>query len=108
MDISAKHNIVVMDADRAYMDMALKPGAAHTMLPDGASMTRAGSDTIAGLGCTVWNITLAGQPDGTVCVSTDGVLLRSHYNDGKNETTEATSVRVCRATGKLVRSAGRL
>ena len=55
-------------------------------------MARVGDDKIVGINCTIWNIKMAGRDDGTVCVSADGVLLRSHYNDGKNETTEATGV----------------
>lgn len=91
MDIPAKHHYMIMDADRTYIDISAKKAPVHGLVPDGVKLVRAGEDTVAGLKCTVWNETGA-TAGGTVCITDDGVLLRSHYNDGNNETSEATAV----------------
>ncbi len=60
------------------LDPALVPGF---VLPAGAKAVRAGSDTVAGLGCAVWRLT-GPQGSGTACVTDDGVVLRA---DGRAE-----------------------
>ena len=48
-------------------------------LPDSvaAGATRQGEDTVAGLACTEWVVTDAAGEPMTVCLTSDGVLLRA-------------------------------
>ena len=53
------------------------------MLLDNMKFTRKGTDTVAGLRCTVWGI--QGQHgSGTGCITDDGVVLRADSSDGGN------------------------
>jgi hypothetical protein len=60
------------------LDPALIPGF---VLPAGAKAVRAGTDTVAGLGCAVWRMS-GPRGSGTACVTDDGVVLRA---DGSAE-----------------------
>ena len=78
---------LMMDAPRhAGLDQAF-------MLENGRRFARQGSDTVAGLGCTVWHID-GDAASGTACVTADGVLLRASGRDRKGRTgsVEATQV----------------
>lgn len=70
---------IVVDEQRRYM--ALPANAAREMeprLPPGVRLTEAGSDTVAGLPCTVWNFEGAqpGDGDGSICMTDANLLLR--------------------------------
>lgn len=60
------------------LDPAMVPGF---VLPAGAKAVRAGTDTVAGLGCAVWRLN-GPRGSGTACVTDDGVVLRA---DGRAE-----------------------
>ncbi len=47
------------------------------MLNEAMDYTRIGDETIAGVSCTGWTIAKAGTPEGTACVTPDGVTLRA-------------------------------
>jgi hypothetical protein len=71
---------------RAGLDQAF-------ILESGRHFTRRGAETVAGLRCTVWEVTTdAGE--GTACVTADGVLLRANGRDRRGQTgsLEATNV----------------
>lgn len=75
----ARHQMtVVMTAQHSYMQMPLDPNRTPGLfaLPPGTTMTRAGHDTVAGQGCTVWNVT-SPHGDGTACITADGLMLRA-------------------------------
>ncbi len=77
IDRKANTAVMVMDAQRATMAMPPATVAAMTQgVPPGASFTRKGTATVAGVSCTEWDVT-AGQGRGTSCITEDGVLLRA-------------------------------
>ena len=61
------------------------------LLNDSMIFTRRGTETIAGLKCTVWDIS-ARDGGGSACMTDDGVMLRGRGTDGKGG-IEATSVK---------------
>ncbi|MGH7152698.1 MAG: hypothetical protein ACREF3_02125 [Acetobacteraceae bacterium] len=67
------------------LDPRLVPGF---VLPSDANVTRAGTDTVAGVGCTVWDLS-GRQGKGSACITQDGVVLRA-----KGEATEEGSGRL--------------
>ena len=88
---------MVMEQQRLVME--LPTGGAGginlpTQPPDTARFTRAGTATVAGLGCTVWRYEdSATKGKGEACLTADGVMLRSTgTHQGKTGTLEATEV----------------
>lgn len=70
------------------MAMELTPGAgpggdmpASPIEPD-ATLTRTGTDRVAGHACTVYRVARQGKPQGTACVTGDGILLRGEFEEG--------------------------
>ena len=61
------------------------------LLNDTMEYTRSGSATIAGIACTDWTIASHGTPEGTACVSEDGIALRATRLKSP-ETMEASQV----------------
>ena len=59
---------------RLVLPLQLRPGGLDPLTLNGARLTPAGSDTVAGLPCTLY--TVAGRTGGTVCLSADGIPLR--------------------------------
>jgi hypothetical protein len=76
IDRAAGRMILVMTQQHAYMDLPYDPRRVLTLEANGTTFTRLGQDTVAGIGCTVYD---AKRPDhsGQVCLSDDGVLLRA-------------------------------
>jgi hypothetical protein len=69
---------IAIYALRAYAEEDLtRPEMPEVILDDTTHFTRQGSATVAGLACTEWQITTGKTAGGTVCVTDDGVLLRS-------------------------------
>ncbi|MBP0495972.1 hypothetical protein [Roseomonas indoligenes] len=83
---------MVVDSERAFMEMPAEMAAGMRLdPPPGAALTKGKEDRVAGEACTQW----AGPRRTTVCVTADGVLLRSVSalpNGGENR-IEAISVR---------------
>ncbi len=76
MDVTSGRATFVMTQMRMYMDMGPGQMPVHAMTPDkDAKFVRKGTDTVAGVGCTVWEVA-AKQGDATACVTADGVMLR--------------------------------
>lgn len=68
MILAAKQVVV-----ETRLDPRLVPGFA---LPADATVDRGQTDTVAGLGCTVWNLS-GKEGAGSACVTSDGVVLRA-------------------------------
>jgi hypothetical protein len=69
---------MVVDAQRAVVQMppdVAQRGAPR--VPPDATLTEAGTDTVAGLPCTLWNFTSASEGTGTLCVTDGRLMLRT-------------------------------
>ena len=92
VDRTTQRMMMVMPQDRRYMEMPANDAFARGfVLNDAMSFTRRGSETVAGLKCTLWEVT-SREGAGSACVTDDGVLLRGRGNDGKGG-IEATAVK---------------
>lgn len=90
MDWTSGRATFVMTQMRMYMDMGAGQLPVHSVMPDkDAKFTRKGTDTVAGIGCTVWEVA-AKQGDATACVTADGATLRVLTKGGDG--MEATKV----------------
>lgn len=86
--------ILVMSNQHLYTEMPIKSDlASGFLLNDQMKFRRVGSDTIAGIPCTEWEVQ-APQASGVVCVTNDGVLLAGHGSDkdGTSAALKATAV----------------
>lgn len=79
---------MVNDAQHVVMSMPMMMDPTQIGAQPGARFTRAGSNTVAGLECTLWDIQVAGG-DAKACVTADGVLL---HLDAMGITLDATDV----------------
>lgn len=84
IDPGGKRVIMVMDQLMSYMEMPLngKTGA-DLLLNDRMKFVRGGTEKVAGLPCTVWNVT-SGQTTAQLCITEDGVILRGEGGDSRN------------------------
>jgi hypothetical protein len=81
IDLATRRMSAVRTTEWTVIEMAAPEGAAG--LPDSAaaSARRRGTDRVAGLACTEWDMTdAAGQPT-RVCLTEDGVLLRARAGE---------------------------
>jgi hypothetical protein len=76
MDRTAGRMIMVMTPQHAYMEMPYDPKRVMAFESADETFTRLGNDTIAGIGCTIYD---ARRQDhsGQVCISHDGLMLRA-------------------------------
>lgn len=81
-----KLGVMMAAPPRAGLDQAF-------LLENARHFARHGTDIVAGLGCTVWDIEGA-SASGTACVTADGVVLRANGHDrkGRMAAIEATQV----------------
>lgn len=92
VDRTTQRMAMVMPQDRRYMEMPANDAFARGfVLTESMTFARKGTETVAGLKCTVWEVT-SREGAGTACVTEDGVLLRGRGNDGKAG-LEATGVK---------------
>lgn len=94
IDRKANSAVMVMDAQRVTMAMPPNTVAAMTQeAPSGATFTRKGTATVAGVSCTEWDVAL-GDSKGVSCITDDGLMLRSDAKapNGATMTMEATKV----------------
>ncbi len=79
---------------RMVMEVPLTPQQSQLLtIPPDASMTRKGSDRVAGIACTIYDIVHKGGQSGTACISADGILLRAQARQGERQgTMQATRV----------------
>jgi len=92
VDRTTQRMVMVIPQDRRYMEMPANDAFARGfVLNDSMTFVKRGGETVAGLKCTVWEVT-SREGAGTACVTSDGVLLRGRGNDGKGG-IEATAVK---------------
>ena len=94
IDRGQKQMFVVMTDQRSYMQMPFEAEMARGfILNDEMNFSRVGTDTVAGLSCTTWNVS-SPRASGTVCVTPDGVMLsgKGRAKDGAVSGIEATAV----------------
>jgi hypothetical protein len=91
VDRTAQRTTMVMPAQHMYVDMPSRgPMQNGMVLTDDMQFRRTGTDTIAGIGCTVWEAH-GPRGDGSACITDDGVMLRAKSSDGRG-LMEATQV----------------
>ncbi len=80
IDRAGGHTMMVMDAQHSYIEMPFDPARAGPFaMRENMKFARKGTDTVAGIKCTVWE-TQGDQGTGTACITDDGVLLRGESN----------------------------
>ena len=77
IDLAARRMSTVRTADRTVVEMAAPDNV--TGMPDSAAAAavRHGTDEVAGLACTDWDMTDAAGEVARLCLTDDGVLLRA-------------------------------
>ncbi|WP_458097537.1 hypothetical protein [Roseomonas sp. WA12] len=93
LDVNARSAVTVVDAQRTVTTMPFS--AAMTQpIPADARFARRGSAQVAGTACTEWEVTVP-QGRSVICVTADGVMLRSAAAAGEEVSfrMEAISVR---------------
>ncbi|MCR0980834.1 hypothetical protein [Roseomonas populi] len=83
---------MVVDSERSFMELPAEMAAGMRLdPPPGAALTKGREDRVAGESCTQW----AGPRRTVICVTAEGVLLRSvsALPGGGENRMEATSVR---------------
>ena len=92
VDRTTQRMVMVMPQDRRYVEMPASDAFARGfVLNESMTFVKRGTETVAGLKCTLWEVT-SREGAGTACVTDDGVLLRGRGSDGKGG-IEATSVK---------------
>lgn len=91
IDLAARRMSTVQTARQAVIEMAAPEGVAGMADSAAAGAVRRGTDTVAGLACTNWDITDAAGQATRVCLTEDGVLLRAKL--GHRTLLEAVTVR---------------
>ncbi len=94
VDHKSGHASIVMEKLGMMLDAPRHAGLDQAfMLENGRRFARQGTDSVAGLACTVWNVE-GDAANGTACVTADGVVLRASGRDRKGRTgsVEATQV----------------
>jgi hypothetical protein len=92
VDRNRKRSTMVMTQMRMYMEMNAEEGpmAPHVGADENARFARKGTATVAGLSCTLWEISNPKGDGGTGCITDDSVMLRFLTRNG--EGLEATKV----------------
>jgi hypothetical protein len=92
VDQRAQRVLMVLDQQRVVMEIPAQGGPGGFVLPTeppaGARFTRAGRETVAGQGCTLWRYE-DGPNRGEVCLTADGVMLRSRGGQGGGQQSVA-------------------
>lgn len=94
VDQPAHRTAMVVPNEQTVMDLPFEDGPqGQFQLNERMRFTRRGVDTVATLRCTIWDVALD-RAHGAVCVSDDGILLRSSGQDGagRRSLIEALSV----------------
>ena len=81
IDLAARRMRTVQIAQQAVIEMAAPEGATGMADSAAAGAVRRGTDTVAGLTCTQWDITDAAGQATRVCLTEDGVLLHAQLGD---------------------------
>lgn len=94
VDQSAHSMSVVAPGEQMVMAVPFENGPqAQFQLNERMRFARRGADTVASVRCTLWDVVLD-KTRGTMCITDDGVLLRSSGMDaaGRRSLIEAVSV----------------
>lgn len=93
LDRTAGVMTMVVPEERMALDLPLTAGQQDFVLNDQMRFARRGADTVAGLRCTVWDVTLAGERS-TACITEDGVIVRllGRRQGAGRSTMEASAV----------------
>ncbi len=87
-----QRGFMVMEQARMVMDVPMQQAMQQYGPSENATYRRTGTDTVAGLSCTVWSYDDRGNT-GTACVTADGVMLRAAgTSQGQSGGMEATQV----------------
>lgn len=82
VDRTSGRATVIMTQMRMYMEVGAGQMPGPSLTPDqDARFTRKGTDTVAGIACTVWEIGTR-HGDATSCITADGAMLRMRTNAG--------------------------
>jgi hypothetical protein len=84
VDNAAKRTTVVMNERKIYIEHQMDPASSPMMSMADAVFTRTGSDTVAGLPCTVYQV-VHHDVKGEACLTDDGLLLRSRGGSGGDQ-----------------------
>jgi len=91
MDMRSGKSLMLMEDKRIATDLTADGIPSQVVqLPEGATYIREGTETVAGLTCTVWLSEIQNSRS-RVCVTSDGVLLRARA-EGETEGLEAIKV----------------
>ncbi len=94
VDNAAQRIAVVVPEQQVVLDVPFGDGPqTYFQLNDRMRFTRRGPGTVAAVHCTVWDVSVD-NVRGTMCISDDGILLRSSGLDaaGQRNVIEAVSV----------------
>jgi hypothetical protein len=93
VDRNAARMIIVMAPQHAYLEMPYDAKKVMSFDDKDTTFTRRGTDTVAGIGCTIYD---AKRQDhsGQVCLSDDGLLLRTKGDDPAHGNGELEAVKV--------------
>lgn len=92
LDLDAGQMTMVMADQKMYVERPADPGMLGMFRGTNTTLTRSGSDTVAGVSCTTYNATI-NERTGQVCLTDDGVLLRARSKDAdRQHELEATKV----------------
>lgn len=94
-DMAANRMLMLNERARMVMEMPVNAAQSQQMLtiPGDMTLTRTGSATVAGHGCTTYRAIQRGVDRGTVCVTDDGIMLRADLAQGERRgTMEATAL----------------
>ncbi len=83
-DGRARTGFLVVEAQRSVVELPAGGGAAAALPRDSAAFAREGTDSVAGLPCTVWRVTDEGRTS-RACLTPDGLLLRAEGAQGRME-----------------------
>jgi Domain of unknown function (DUF4412) len=84
VDNAAKRTTVVMNDRRIYIEHQMDSASSPMLSMADATFTRTGSDTVAGLPCTVYQV-VHHDVKGEACLTDDGLLLRSRGGSGGDQ-----------------------
>lgn len=97
MELGGQRMWMLEHGSRMAMELTAGAGPGGDMpispIDDDATLTRTGTDRVAGHACTVYRVTRQGRPQGSACVTEHGIMLRGEFEeDGKRGRMEATRV----------------
>ena len=76
IDYDARRIAIVRDPDRSVVEMDAPPTLPGLGAPAAGHYSPGASDLVAGLRCMEWTIAAAAGPPTSICVTSDGVVLR--------------------------------